>query len=52
MLIYDERIPIDPREEVTTEEAVPTTTLNGLGCADRPLSLTPLFFEKKFYKPF
>lgn len=43
----DSYIPSDPREEVTTGEAVAAMIINGLGFSDRPLTLTPQFFENK-----
>ncbi len=43
----DGRIPSDAREEVTTGEAVAAMIINGLGFSDRPLTLTPQFFENK-----
>ena len=52
----DKRIAADPREEITVGEAVAAMIINGLGFSDRPLSLTPQFFENKalekfFHKP-
>jgi len=43
----DERIPKDTREEISCGEAVAGMILNGLGFSDRPLTLTPQFFENK-----
>lgn len=43
----DERIPRDTREEISCGEAVAGMILNGLGFSDRPLTLTPQFFENK-----
>jgi len=43
----DKRIAPDSREEITTGEAVAGMIINGLGFSDRPLSLTPQFFENK-----
>ena len=43
----DERIPRDNREEISCGEAVAGMILNGLGFSDRPLTLTPQFFENK-----
>lgn len=43
----DARIPPDPREEITTGEAVAGMILNGLGFSSRPMTLTPQFFENK-----
>jgi len=43
----DVLIPTDSREKITTGQAVAAMILNGLGFSDRPLSLTPQFFENK-----
>lgn len=43
----DERIPGDAREEISCGEAVAGMIINGLGFSDRPLTLTPQFFENK-----
>ncbi len=43
----DTRIAPDAREEITAGEAVAGMIINGLGFSDRPLSLTPQFFENK-----
>jgi transposase len=43
--IIDERIQPDDQEEVTTGEAVKAMILNGLGFSNRPLMLTPQFYE-------
>lgn len=43
----DERIPKDTREEISCGEAVAGMIINGLGFSDRPLTLTPQFFENK-----
>jgi transposase len=40
----DGRLVPDRQEEITPGEAVAGMLLNGLGCAHRPLSLTPQFF--------
>lgn len=45
--MIDERIKTDPRESVTAGEAVAAMIINGLGFSDRPLTLTPQFFETK-----
>jgi transposase len=37
----------DEREEITTGEAIAGMIINGLGFSDRPMSLTPQFFEGK-----
>lgn len=43
----DSRIPIDSREGISCGEAVAGMIINGLGFSDRPLTLTPQFFENK-----
>lgn len=43
----DERILSDSREEISCGEAVAGMIINGLGFSDRPLTLTPQFFENK-----
>jgi transposase len=43
----DARIVPDEQEEITPGEAVAGMILNGLGFANRPLSLTPQFFANK-----
>lgn len=43
----DEKISKDKREEVSCGEAIAGMILNGLGFSDRPLTLTPQFFENK-----
>lgn len=45
--MIDVRIPPDEREEISTGEAVAGMILNGLGFSNRPMSLTPQFFENK-----
>ena len=45
--IIDQRLGVDPDEEITTGEAVAGMILNGLGFANRPLTLMPEFFENK-----
>lgn len=45
--LIDSRIPAEEREEITTGEAIEGMILNGLGFSDRPVSLTPQFFENK-----
>jgi transposase len=42
--MLDARLIPDAQEEITPGEAVAGMILNGLGCANRPLSLTPQFF--------
>lgn len=41
------RLVPDSQEEITPGEAVAGMILNGLGFANRPLSLTPQFFTNK-----
>jgi len=43
--IIDGQIEADPQEEVSTGEAVKAMIINGLGFSNRPLVLTPQFFE-------
>lgn len=43
--IIDQHIDADDQEEVTTGEAVKAMIINGLGFSNRPLVLTPQFFE-------
>ena len=43
----DSRIPNDIREGISCGEAVAGMIINGLGFSDRPLTLTPQFFENK-----
>ena len=43
----DNRIPGDSREGISCGEAVAGMIINGLGFSDRPLTLTPQFFENK-----
>lgn len=45
--LIDQRIPTDDQEHISTGEAVAGMILNGLGFSNRPLSLTPQFFENK-----
>jgi len=45
--MIDSRITPDAREEITTGEAIAGMIINGLGFSDRPMSLTPQFFEGK-----
>ena len=42
--MIDARMQPDDQEDITTGEAVAGMILNGLGFANRPLSLTPQFF--------
>src|SRR5229473_4765962 len=41
------RVPPHTKEEITTGEAIAGMIVNGLGFANRPLSLTPQFFANK-----
>lgn len=45
--MIDSRITPDEREEISTGEAIAGMILNGLGFSNRPMSLTPQFFENK-----
>jgi transposase len=45
--MIDSRITQDEREEITTGEAIAGMIINGLGFSNRPMSLTPQFFEGK-----
>jgi transposase len=45
--LIDARLEPDDQEEITPGEAVKGMILNGLGFANRPLSLTPQFFSGK-----
>ena len=45
--MIDNRILTNEKEEISTGEAVAGMIINGLGFSDRPLSLTPQFFENK-----
>jgi len=45
--MMDSRIVLDEREEISTGEAVAGMIINGLGFSDRPISLTPQFFQGK-----
>ena len=45
--LIDARIPPSDREEITTGQAIAAMILNGLGFSNRPISLTPQFFENK-----
>ncbi len=45
--MIDARLKPDDQEEITPGEAIKGMILNGLGFADRPLSLTPQFFAGK-----
>lgn len=45
--LIDERIPDHVKEEITTGEAVAGMIINGLGFSNRPLTLTPQFFQSK-----
>lgn len=43
--IIDENIERDDQEEISAGEAIKAMIINGLGFSNRPLSLTPQFFE-------
>lgn len=45
--MIDSRVSTDAKEEITTGEAIAGMIINGLGFSDRPISLTPQFFENK-----
>jgi hypothetical protein len=45
--LVDARLKPDDQEEITPGEALKGMILNGLGFANRPLSLTPQFFAHK-----
>src|SRR5260370_8713824 len=45
--MIDARLPQHDQEEITTGEAVAGMIVNGLGFANRPMSLTPQFFANK-----
>lgn len=45
--IIDRCIPPDGQQEITTGEAVAAIIINDLGFSNRPLYLTPQFFENK-----
>src|SRR6059058_2249156 len=45
--MIDARLLLHDQEEITAGEAVAGMILNGLGFANRPLSLTPQFFTNK-----
>ncbi len=45
--MIDSRIPKDEKENISAGEAIAGMVLNGLGFSNRPLSLTPQFFENK-----
>src|SRR5438132_8401518 len=45
--LIDAHLKPDEQEEITPGEATAGMILNGLGFANRPLSLTPQFFAKK-----
>ena len=45
--MIDTRLAPDEQEEITPGEAMAGMILNGLGFANRPLSLTPQFFANK-----
>ncbi|WAJ69367.1 IS1634 family transposase [Catenovulum adriaticum] len=43
--LIDQYLPQDEKQEITPGEAVKGMIMNGLGFSNRPLSLTPQFFE-------
>ena len=45
--MIDARLPPHDQEEITTGEAIAGMIVNGLGFANRPLSLTPQFLANK-----
>jgi len=45
--LIDERIVPDDQEEITSGQAIAGMVINGLGFSNRPLSLTPQFFQNK-----
>ena len=45
--LINRRIPQDPREAISVGEAIVGMIINGLGFSDRPMSLTPQFFQSK-----
>ena len=47
MAMMNARLVPDPQAVLTPGEAVAGMILNGLGCAHRPLSLTPQFFASQ-----
>ena len=49
--MIDARLGPDAQEEITPGEAVAGMILNGLGFANRPLSLTPQFFARQSPRP-
>ena len=44
--MIDEMLGTDEQEEISMGEAVKGMIINGLGFSDKPVSLTPLFFEQ------
>ncbi len=44
MPLLDQYLPQDEQQEITPAEAVKGMIMNGLGFANRPLSLSPQFF--------
>ena len=43
--LIDNMVGIYPDEKVTTGEAIKAMIINGLGFTDRPLTLTPQFYD-------
>ena len=44
--MIDEMLGSDKQEEISMGDAVKGMFINGLGFSDKPMSLTPLFFEQ------
>jgi hypothetical protein len=47
--VIDSRIPAHPDEKISAGQAVAGMIVNGLGFSDRPMTLTPQFFEEFHY---
>jgi transposase len=45
--LIDNRIPKHAKQDISTGEAVAGMIINGLGFSDRPMTLTPQFFQSK-----
>ena len=43
--LIDQHLPQDEKQEITPGEAIKGMIMNGLGFSNRPLSLTPQFFN-------
>ena len=48
----DARIPKDPRQTLSAGESIAGMIINALGFSDRPISLTPQFYENKALEKF